>query len=64
MPKDFSDETAHAIDMEVESLVKTAEQKTINLLQAHREQLDTLANELLRHETLGADEVQALLNIN
>ena len=64
MPKDFSDETAHAIDMEVESLVKTAEQKTINLLQAHREQLDTLANELLHHETLGADEVQALLNIN
>lgn len=64
MPKDFSDETAHAIDVEVETLVKNTEQKTLALLQEHREHLDVLAASLIQNETLGADEVRALLKIN
>ncbi|MCP5019482.1 MAG: ATP-dependent zinc metalloprotease FtsH [Ketobacter sp.] len=58
---DFSDTTAHTIDLEVEALVKKSEQRTEQLLKEKRRQLDTLAEALIAHETLGADEIQALL---
>lgn len=64
MPQDFSDETAHAIDVEVERLVKQTEKNTLALLQNHREQLTILADKLVVSETLSAEEVRVLLTLD
>ena len=63
LPKNFSDQTAHAIDKEVEKLVKSTELSTLSLLQEHRHQLDKLATELVDHETLSAAQVNDLLEL-
>ena len=60
--KDFSDVTAHTIDLEVEALVKKSEERTLSLLLDKRDQLDALANALVDHETISADEIQQLVN--
>jgi len=59
--KDFSDATAHTIDLEVEALVKRSEQRTEKMLQEKRRQLDALADALVDHETLSAEEVRQLM---
>jgi cell division protease FtsH len=59
--KEFSDATAHTIDMEVESLVRRSEERTLNLLKEKRVDLDKLAHALVANETLSVDEVNALL---
>ncbi|MBA57278.1 MAG: cell division protein FtsH [Pseudomonadales bacterium] len=59
--KDFSDVTAHTIDLEVEALVKKSEQRTLALLNEKRTQLDALANALVDHETVTAEEIQQLI---
>lgn len=63
-PKDFSDQTARIIDEEVEKQIKKIEAETYQLLSDHRGQLDSLAMSLLEHETLDAEEVNALLGLN
>jgi cell division protease FtsH len=59
--RDFSEQTAQLIDDEVRALVSDCEQRVTALVEQHRPQLDALAQALLEHETLGADEVAALL---
>ena len=59
--KDFSDATAHSIDLEVEALVKKSEERTLALLQEKRTQLDALANALVDHETVTTEEIQQLI---
>jgi cell division protease FtsH len=59
--RDFSEQTAQLIDDEVRALISDCEQRVTALLEQHRPQLDALAKALLEHETLGADEVAALL---
>ncbi|MDY6918779.1 MAG: ATP-dependent zinc metalloprotease FtsH [Pseudomonadota bacterium] len=59
--REFSDVTAHAIDLEVEALVKRSEQRAEKVLQQKRRQLDALAEALVAHETLSADEIKALV---
>ena len=46
---------------EVRALVRDCEQHVMALVEQHRPHLDALAQALLEHETLGADEVAALL---
>ncbi|RLT98102.1 ATP-dependent zinc metalloprotease FtsH [Ketobacter sp.] len=60
-PKDFSDATAHSIDLEVEALVKKSEERTLNLLRDKRAQLDALAAALMDHETVSAEEIERLI---
>lgn len=60
-PKVFSDQTAKLIDDEVSGLVKRQEKKVLDLLSAHRADLDKLANTLIEKETLDADEVEQIL---
>ena len=59
--KDFSDATAHSIDLEVEALVKKSEERTLALLQEKRAQLDALADALVDHETVTAEEIEQLI---
>ncbi|HTR14920.1 MAG TPA: ATP-dependent zinc metalloprotease FtsH [Roseiarcus sp.] len=48
----YSDETAHAIDQSVQHAVEEAFQRTISLLESHRDLLDEGAKRLLEKETL------------
>lgn len=60
-PKDFSDVTARLIDEEVQQIITNMEAKAIELLKTHREQLNTLAEALLEHETISKDGLERLL---
>jgi cell division protease FtsH len=60
-PRDFSEQTAQLIDEEVRALIRQCEQGVRDLLEQHRPQLETLAQALLEHESLSADDVSALL---
>ncbi|MCG8668703.1 MAG: hypothetical protein MI867_04765 [Pseudomonadales bacterium] len=60
-PKDFSDQTAKQIDDEVSTLVKRQEQKALDLLTKHRDDLTKLSKALMEKETLDAHEVEKLV---
>ena len=53
---EVSPETAKAVDDEVKRLVLEALDEVRELLIEHRDELDMLADALLRHETLDTDE--------
>jgi cell division protease FtsH len=59
--RDFSEETAAAIDDEVRKLVEVAYQRAKDVIVSNRHILDTLANMLVEKETVDADELQELL---
>ncbi len=56
-PRQFSDETAHEIDLAVRSHVETARERALTILRANRSALDEGAQALLAHETLSAEEL-------
>jgi cell division protease FtsH len=55
--KPFSDETAQAIDAEVQRIINQSHDEAKRLLMAHRKQLDALADALLSRETLNEQEI-------
>ncbi|MCF0262820.1 MAG: AAA family ATPase, partial [Sphaerochaetaceae bacterium] len=59
--KDFSEDTAKKIDAEIQKILKTCMEDAEKILTEHRDQLDTLAKELIAKETLDDNEVRALL---
>jgi cell division protease FtsH len=59
--KIYSDETATVIDEEVKQFIDRTYQQTRQLLEEHRDQLDALAQALLKYETLNRDEVDRLM---
>ncbi|MEZ6141216.1 MAG: ATP-dependent zinc metalloprotease FtsH [Zavarzinella sp.] len=59
--RDFSDVTAHEIDQETKDILREAEDRAINLLQAHRKELELLTEKLLEKEELDRDEVEQLI---
>ncbi len=59
--RDFSDETAAAIDEEVRNLVEQAYRRAKEVLVNNRHILDRLAEMLIEKETVDADELQELL---
>lgn len=59
--KNMSDETAAKVDAEVKRIVSEAYQKAENILEKHKDQLETLAEALLEYELLSGEEIQALL---
>ncbi|WP_448574375.1 ATP-dependent zinc metalloprotease FtsH3 [Trichothermofontia sp.] len=59
--RDFSEETAAAIDDEVRNLVDQAYRRCKSVLLQNRQVLDQLANMLIEKETVDAEELQALL---
>ncbi len=62
--RDFSNETASAIDDEVLQLVDTAYKRAKNVLEDNRHILDNLAEMLIEKETIDSDELQTILNNN
>ncbi|MGL5793499.1 MAG: ATP-dependent zinc metalloprotease FtsH3 [Waterburya sp.] len=62
--RDFSNETAAAIDEEVRNYVDQAYSRAKRVLQENRQVLDRLAEMLIEKETVEADELQEILASN
>ncbi|MGI9257103.1 MAG: ATP-dependent metallopeptidase FtsH/Yme1/Tma family protein, partial [Salinispira sp.] len=60
---DYSDGLAQKIDDEMHAILERAYKRAEGILKKHRDQLDTLAAELLVKETLSDVEVRELLNL-
>ena len=59
--RQFSDETAHVIDQEMQRFVNEASQQATEILTAHREKLDQIAQALLEHEALDREQLTEIL---
>ncbi len=59
--REFSEETARIIDQEVQKFLMRASEKAMEVLIANRPQLDQLAHELLKKESLGQEEMTVIL---
>jgi len=59
--RDFSEETARMIDGEVRRIIEDAQKQSEDILSKNKEGLDLLANALLEHEILDAEEIQKAL---
>jgi cell division protease FtsH len=62
MQRDCSEDTADAIDKEVRKILDGAYAESKQILQQHRDQLDLVAGELLKHETLDAQTFRSLIS--
>ncbi len=60
--QDYSEETARRIDDEVARIMREAHDRAYEILSAHRDQMDLMANVLLERETVEGEACQALLN--
>ena len=60
--KNFSDETAKLIDLEVKSLVMGGYNTAVDLLTKNRETLEKLSLALLEHETLDLKEITEIID--
>ena len=58
-----SQETQRVVDSEVHSLVEGAHQEVTRLLEEHRDQLEGLAQALLKAETLDAPDAYAAAGV-
>ena len=52
---------AHQIDLEIRRIIEEAHERARGILRDHREQLDRVAEILIRRETLERSEFEALL---
>jgi cell division protease FtsH len=59
--QDYSEETAAVIDTEVRTIVDAAFERTVSLLEDHRDLLETAARRLIEKETLDENELRELL---
>ena len=59
--KQVSDETAHVIDVEVRRVIDTAYQRARNILLAHRDKLDDMAQALIKYETIDDEQIKDIL---
>ena len=60
--RDYSEDTSRVIDDEVERILRTQEERAMELLTRHRDGLDKVAQELLEQESIGGDEVGRLVD--
>lgn len=59
--QNMSDDTSKMIDKEIKAFVGGANDRAMQILNDHLDDLHTLANALLEYETLSGDEIDALL---
>ena len=59
--RQFSEETAHIIDQEVQRFVNDAAARALQILDSHRAALKSLADALLAHEELSREQVGEIL---
>jgi cell division protease FtsH len=62
LQRDCSEQTAREIDEEVKKILDSAYGESKEILQQHRPQLELVANELLKRETLDAQTFKNLIN--
>jgi len=60
--RDFSEETARQIDLEVRRLIDEAYQSAHGILDTHKDAMHRIAAALLERETIDADEVKMLID--
>ena len=60
--RDFSEDTAATIDVEVSELVETAYKRATKVLSDNRSVLDEMATMLIERETIDTEDIQDLLN--
>jgi cell division protease FtsH len=60
--RDYSDVTQHAIDEEVEHILRAQEERAMVELRKHRKGLESVARALLEHETIDGSEVGRLVD--
>ena len=60
--RDFSEETARQIDLEVRRLIDEAYQSAHGILDSHKDAMHRIAAALLERETIDADEVKMLID--
>ena len=60
--RDYSEDTAIKIDIEVRSIVNTGYARARNILETHRDELERVAQALLVREVLDATELKLLLD--
>ena len=58
----FSDKTSEIIDEEVKRIVEEAEDRALEILKKHKEQLQALAEKLIEKEILDGEEVEKIVN--
>ncbi|MCL7488464.1 MAG: ATP-dependent zinc metalloprotease FtsH [Desulfobulbaceae bacterium] len=61
--KDYSEATAQVIDDEIKSILLAGEETARKIMEENRQKLDTLAEELMKEETLTSEEIQKLLQL-
>ena len=59
--REFSEETAHTIDLEVQRFLNAAAERASQLLADHRPQLEAVSNALLQKESIDHADIVALL---
>lgn len=59
--RDFSEATAHNIDLAVRSIIDTAMNTVTELLESHRDILDQMAEELLENETIVLADMERIV---
>jgi len=62
--RDYSEETARTIDAEVSAILEREHARARKLIEARRKALDAIGGELLEHETLQRDGLEALVKKN
>ena len=60
--KDYSDKTAEIIDQEILAIMERAETETRELLETNRQNVESIAQAVLKYETLTAEDVQSILD--
>ena len=61
VPKEYSEETAHLVDIEVKKILSETHEKVTEILLARRQALDVLAKLLLEKEVIERPQLQAIL---
>jgi cell division protease FtsH len=59
--RNYSDQIAYEIDQEMQNIIHECYARCTELLTKHRDQLDLIANTLLRVETLDAEQIKQLI---
>ncbi len=62
--KDYSDETATRIDLEVEKIITRCMNEVKDILTAHKDELQKIADALVERETLEDNDVRALIGLD
>ena len=60
--RDFSEDTAATIDLEVSELVDAAYKRATKVLTENRGMLDEMAQMLIERETIDTEDIQDLIN--